>query len=176
MKQQFKRIRTLTEMEQLAGSKGWLMNTTKMQDASSDYFVVAFRTGSKVRGTMLVSGYNGRFFGTAHVAAKGKVKAVVFSSDTTKHDKQPWCKELLGFVYTNDLPPGKRFRLQMGKPSLVNRDDTDAFATGWETVAESERYEGILSEIMEFMNDSENEDSIRTHFFRVLDGKTVISG
>jgi hypothetical protein len=40
--------------------------------------------------------FNGRFYGVNATAS------VTFSSDSSKHDKEPWFQTLLEFFYTND--------------------------------------------------------------------------
>jgi hypothetical protein len=109
----FGKSRTLAEIKELASKLDWLVDSAKYEAPScdTDYIKIMFRhaepigsTTLTVRGWVLLSMINGRFFGEYTLERMPKV---AFSSDETKYDAEAWFLALLNLAYeptTESLP------------------------------------------------------------------------
>jgi hypothetical protein len=101
----FGQSRSLAEIKELAAKNDWLVDSSKYEqaDCSTDYIKIMFRhkepIGSNsltVRGWVLLSMINGRFFGEYTLE---KMPKVAFNSDESKYDAEAWFLALLNLAY-----------------------------------------------------------------------------
>lgn len=86
----FSRQRTLVELRKACAKRGFLLDADRYEQGS-DYVSITFDTHDQ-RGHILVSMFNGRFFGDT-------VSGIHISSDKTEHDTEAWFQDLLLTVY-----------------------------------------------------------------------------
>jgi hypothetical protein len=86
----FKRQRSLQELIVKCKEYRWKLDTQKYDKEGSDFVGITFEA-DRVRGHILVSMVNGRFFGT--------FDGTQFSSDESNLDNEAWFKMLLETVY-----------------------------------------------------------------------------
>ena len=89
---EYKGLRTLDELKKLIYEKRWSIDTERF-DQGSDFVKIAFNHAG-TEGIMLLSTFNGRFFGELK-------NGVSFSSDSAAHDNEPWFIALLEFAYVS---------------------------------------------------------------------------
>lgn len=92
----FKRHRSLDELREKCRELKWQIDSYKHDEEGSDHVMVFWRHG-KVRGSVLYSVFNGRFFGA--IDKGGKLSDAWITSDETEHDAQPWFQALLSAFY-----------------------------------------------------------------------------
>lgn len=88
MKPMFSRHRTHDEVQKLCKKLKVPFDDTLYRERGFDTVLI----GSKGRGFVIYNCWNGRFFGTTD-------RGVRFTSDQSRHDKQPWMVKLLHFFY-----------------------------------------------------------------------------
>ncbi len=88
---QFKGVRELDELREKCQERGWTLNAKKCETEGSDYVQVLFRTEDE-EGQLLLSLFNGRFFGSTLSGKK-------IDSSNAVHDEEAWFSELLNVIY-----------------------------------------------------------------------------
>lgn len=83
----FKGVRKLTDIMETCVKNGWMWDSRKMEAGESDYIKITFDEGF-----ILLSSFNGKFFG--ELKAGGKI-----DSNATTHESQPWFRKLLEAIY-----------------------------------------------------------------------------
>jgi len=96
---QYTRHRTSKEIRKACKSRGFTFSDKKFNEGS-DYITFTFVHG-KVRCFACYSTVNGRCFGEL----RGVPKSNWFSTDETTHEKRPWFKALLDFIYVGAIVP-----------------------------------------------------------------------
>lgn len=88
----FTRHRSLEELKDYCKEKGWKLNTTRFE-AGDDSVSFKWKVG-KVSGLAVFNTFNGKIIGQTK-------DGVMFSSDNTTHENEPWFSAMLEAAYVS---------------------------------------------------------------------------